>query len=76
MTKQQQDYLQKLSTAPNHTLLAMYVEASIPDDYDGGFTTRAEWELEHAREAFFARLIATGYMTEAELKESGVEDWF
>jgi hypothetical protein len=74
--KWQQEYLDELQTAPNHILLAMYIEANIPDDYDGGYTEMASWKMQEAIKAFYARLVSTGWITQEELKTSGAEDWY
>jgi len=76
MEKWKENYLEVLRLAPNHTLLGIYVEDQIPDDYDGGFTSRGEWRREASAKAFYARLVSTGWITAEQLKESGAEDWF
>lgn len=68
--------MDELQTAPNHVLLAVYAEANIPDDYDGGFTKRGGWEMEAATKAFYARLVSTGWITQQQLEDSGAPDWF
>jgi len=76
LEKWKEKFLEELKTAPNHVLLGIYVEAQIPNDYDGGFTDRASWERDTSAKAFYARLVETGWLTQEQLKESGAEDWF
>lgn len=75
LSERKKEYLEKLQTAPNHILLGLYVEAQIPDDYDGGFTEEASWQARTSAKEFFSRLISTGWITQEQFEESNAEAW-
>lgn len=66
MLKWQQDTLDRVKSMTNGELVDNTLSAASGDDYDGGFTARGAWEFDALKEELLARLLVTGFLTEAE----------
>ena len=56
MGTKQQEYVEALEALNNRELFYAFIDAQVPDDWDGGFTPRGQWRAEQAEEILMERL--------------------
>lgn len=70
IAKWKEEFLARIKLLPNIDLMNETSVSAGGDDYDGCFTARGQWEYDALNDELTARLVAIGFITQADAERS------